>query len=187
MGPVATADQLEDCVRGVAELTADAAIVHGSGERADGVGAPEGKGYFFPPTLLRADDARSAGAVHRREVFGPVATLLPYDGTPEEAAEIVGLGGGTLVTSVYGDDTDWLSTFTHGCAAHTGRIYIGSEESAEMAPGSGIALPQTLHGGPGRAGGGEELGGLVGVKLYLQRVALQGARTVVDGILSEVE
>ncbi len=185
MGPVATADQLEDCVRGVAELKQDARIVHGTGERADGVGAPAGKGYFFPPTLLRADDARGAEAVHRREVFGPVATLLPYDGSPAEAAEIVGLGGGTLVTSVYGDDTDWLSGFTHECAPFTGRIYVGSEESAGEAPGSGIALPQTLHGGPGRAGGGEELGGLVGVELYLQRVGLQGARSVVDAILGE--
>jgi len=183
MGPVATAQQLEDCEQGVAELLACTRLVHGEGRRIDGTGAPAGKGFFFPPTLLRADDARGAAAVHQREVFGPVATLLPYDGTAEEAADLVALGGGTLVTSVYGDDMDWLGRFTEGCAPFTGRIYIGSEASAEVAPGSGIALPQTLHGGPGRAGGGEELGGLVGVKAYLQRVALQGARGVVEELL----
>jgi len=183
MGPVATAQQLEDCERGVAELQATARIVHGAGKRIDGTGAPAGRGFFFPPTLLRAADARSAAAVHEREVFGPVATLLPYDGSAGEAAEVVALGGGTLVTSVYGDDMDWLARFTPECAPYTGRIYIGSEGSAEVAPGSGIALPQTLHGGPGRAGGGEELAGLVGVRPYLQRVALQGARGVVDTLL----
>ncbi len=183
MGPVATAQQLEDCTRGVAELAESARIVHGEGRRADGVGAPAGRGYFFPPTLLRSDDARAASAVHEREVFGPVATLLAYDGSAGEAAAVVALGGGTLVTSVYADDMDWLARFTPECGPYTGRIYIGSEGSAEMAPGSGIALPQTLHGGPGRAGGGEELGGLAGVRPYLQRVALQGARGVVDGLL----
>jgi len=110
---------------------------------------------------------------------------VPYDGSAAEAARTVGLGGGTLVTSVYADDMDWLSRFTGECAAHTGRIYIGSSESAEAAPGSGVALPQSLHGGPGRAGGGQELGGMVGVEQYLQRVALQGARGVVDALLDE--
>jgi len=183
MGPVATAQQLEDCERGVQELQAAARIVHGKGRRIDGTGAPAGRGFFFPPTLLRAADAGAAAAVHEREVFGPVATLLPYAGAADEAAGVVALGGGTLVTSVYADDMDWLARFTPECAPYTGRIYIGSEDSSEVAPGSGIALPQTLHGGPGRAGGGEELAGLVGVGPYLQRVALQGARGVVDGLL----
>jgi oxepin-CoA hydrolase/3-oxo-5,6-dehydrosuberyl-CoA semialdehyde dehydrogenase len=183
MGPLPTAGQLEDAVRGVAELARSARIVHGTGQRIDGAGSPEGKGYFFGPTLLRADDARQAGAVHEREVFGPVATLLPYEGTPEAAAEIVALGGGTLVTSVYSDDPAWLGTFLANGGTYTGRIYVGSEASAPEAPGSGAALPQALHGGPGRAGGGEELGGLVGVKLYLQRVAVQGSRGLVDGVV----
>src|SRR5215203_3701606 len=154
MGPVATAQQLADTLRGIGELQQGARIVHGSGKRTDGAGAPAGKGFFVQPTLLRSDDARGAGAVHEREVFAPVATLLPYDGTAAEAVEIVALGGGTLVTS-----------------------------AATDAPGSGAALPQTLHGGPGRAGGGEELGGLVGVKLYLQRVAVQGSRVLVDELV----
>ncbi len=187
MGPLATAQQLEDTERGVAELAREARIVAGTGERVDGVGSPPGRGFFFAPTLLRAGSGASGSAIHRREVFGPVATLVPYGGAPEEAAEIVARAEGTLVTSVYGDDPDWLAAFVAGAGAYTGRIYVGSEGSAGAAPGSGIALPQSLHGGPGRAGGGEELGGLVGVRFYLQRVALQGARAVVDRLAGGVE
>jgi oxepin-CoA hydrolase/3-oxo-5,6-dehydrosuberyl-CoA semialdehyde dehydrogenase len=128
--------------------------------------------------LFRTDDPRAASPVHEREVFGPAATLLPYDGTAAGAAQLVGLGGGMLVTSVYGDDTDWVRDYvTHG-AAHAGRLYVGSAEAAGSAPGSGAVYPQAQHGGPGRAGGGAELGGLVGLRLYLQRVAIQAAPTV---------
>jgi len=183
MGPVATAQQLRDAEQGVADLARAAHLVHGTGKRIDGAGSPEGKGFFFGPTLLRVDDARHADAVHEREVFGPVATLLPYDGNASDAAALAALGGGTLVTSVYSDDTVWVGDFlAHGGGA-TGRLYIGSEGSAAEAPGSGAALPQTLHGGPGRAGGGEELGGPVGLKLYLQRVAVQGSKILVDSLV----
>jgi oxepin-CoA hydrolase/3-oxo-5,6-dehydrosuberyl-CoA semialdehyde dehydrogenase len=90
------------------------------------------------------------------------------------------LGGGTLVTSVYSDDADWVDELVARGAAATGRVYLGSEGSSEAAPGSGLVLPQTLHGGPGRAGGGEEVGGVLGLKLYMQRVALQGSRAMVQ-------
>ncbi len=182
MGPLATANQLEDALRGLAELQKGARIVHGKAGRADGVGVPEGKGFFLAPTLLRSDDPATAGPVHDREVFAPVATILPYDATATSAAEIMAMGGGTLVTSVYSNDAAWLGEFLARGAEATGRIYIGSEASAGEAPGSGAALPQTLHGGPGRAGGGEELGGLVGLKLYMQRVAIQGNRPLVDSL-----
>ena len=182
MGPVATAQQLKDTIEGVRTLAQVAPIVVGTGERIDGVGSPAGKGYFIAPTLLRADDAYAATAVHEREVFAPVATLLPYDGTAEDAARIVALGGGMLVTSLYGDDPAWHRAFLHTAGSTAGRIYIGSEGSAGEAPGSGVAFPAALHGGPGRAGGGEELGGLAGVKLYMQRVAIQGARDLVDDL-----
>ncbi len=180
MGPLANAQQLEDAERGVSELTRAARLVCGAERRVDGVASPSGKGYFFAPTLLLAGDGEGSEVIHQREVFAPVATLIPYDGRPATAAEIVARAGGTLVTSVYGDDREWLSDFVGRCAATTGRLYIGSEEAAGEAPGSGVTLPQSLHGGPGRAGGGEELGGLLGVKLYMQRVALQGARPLVD-------
>jgi oxepin-CoA hydrolase/3-oxo-5,6-dehydrosuberyl-CoA semialdehyde dehydrogenase len=187
MGPLATAEQLDDAVAGVTELRRAARIVHGTGERTDGVGSPAGRGYFFPPTLLRADDGGGASAVHRREVFAPVATLVPYDGGPAAAAAAVALAEGTLVTSVYGDDPEWLGEFVERVGGYTGRVYVGSEGAAGEAPGSGIALPQSLHGGPGRAGGGEELGGLVGVKLYMQRVAVQGTRALVEGLSAEAQ
>ncbi len=182
MGPLATAAQLEDAIAGAAELMAEARAVHGSGGRIDGAGSPAGKGFFFGPTLLEAADARAVAAVHRREVFAPLATLLPYDGSAAEAAEIVALGGGTLVNSVYSDDPEWLGGYLAGAGSTTGRIYIGSESSAGAAPGSGVALPQTMHGGPGRAGGGEELGGAAGLRLYMQRLALQGSRVMVDAV-----
>jgi len=182
MGPVATEQQLRDAEEGVAELARTARLVHGTGKRIDGMGTPAGKGFFFGPTLLRADDARHAGAVHEREVFGPVATLLAYDASAAAASEIAALGGGMLVTSVYSDDAGWVGDFLENGGGAAGRVYVGSESSAADAPGSGAALPQALHGGPGRAGGGEELGGLVGVKLYLQRVAVQGSRTLVNDV-----
>lgn len=174
MGPLATSAQLASAVEGIAALAGQARLLHGAGERIDGVGSPAGKGFFLAPTAMSVDDAFAADLVHQREVFAPVATLMPYDGTARQAAEVVALAGGTLVTSLYSDDREWVNEFlTHGGSA-TGRLYVGSEESSSEAPGSGVALPQALHGGPGRAGGGEELGGLIGVQLYLQRLAIQG-------------
>ncbi len=114
-----------------------------------------------------------------------MATLLPYDGSAASAgvaADIVAMGGGTLVTSVYSTDAGWIGEFLAGSGSSTGRVYIGSDLTAAESPGSGAVLPQPLHGGPGRAGGGEELGGLVGLKLYMQRVAIQGNRPLVDNI-----
>jgi oxepin-CoA hydrolase/3-oxo-5,6-dehydrosuberyl-CoA semialdehyde dehydrogenase len=177
MGPLATGNQLRDAVEGVAKLAAAARVVQGTGQRCDGVGSAAGKGYFLVPTLLRADSWQAATAIHRHEVFAPVATLLPYDGTANVAAAAVALAGGTLVTSAYGDDAGWTRDFVRGVGCFTGRIYLGSSASASEAPGSGIAMPQTLHGGPGRAGGGEELAGLAGLRPYLQKVAVQGARS----------
>jgi oxepin-CoA hydrolase/3-oxo-5,6-dehydrosuberyl-CoA semialdehyde dehydrogenase len=157
--------------------------VFGTGQRANGAGAPAGRGYFLAPTLLRGDDARAASAVHRHEVFGPVATLMTHDGTPADAAGIVALGGGMLVTSVYSNDRDWLRAFLASGGAHSGRLYVGSDRSAAEAPGSGVAMPQMQHGGPGHAGGGEELGGMIGLRLYMQRVAVQGSRQDVEGLV----
>ena len=96
--------------------------------------------------------------------------------------EIVALAGGTLVTSAYSDDPDWCQDLLVHGGSSTGRLYVGSGESAAEAPGSGVALPQTLHGGPGRAGGGEELGGLIGIQLYMQRVAVQGGPSLIRSL-----
>ena len=182
MGPLATGAQLRDALDGIAELLATAQLLHGSGGRADGIGVAAGKGYFIEPTLLRSDYPLEKTPVHWREVFAPVSTLLPYSGAAGEAATIVALGGGTLVSSIYTDDREWAGDFLARGGAFQGRVYIGS--AASEGYGSGAALPQSLHGGPGRAGGGEELGGLAGLRLYQQRVALQGTRALVDGLLA---
>jgi len=176
MGPLTTRRQLEDARAGIEKLSAAARIVLGGPEPVDPIGLEKGQGCFLAPTLLRADDSASAEVVHRHEVFGPVATILPYDGTPEAATDLVARGEGSLVSSAYGDDRDWLEGIVTGLAPWNGRLYLGSEKVAEAAFGSGAALPTLVHGGPGRAGEGEELGGLRGMRLYQQRTALQGDR-----------
>lgn len=182
MGPLATAQQLADAVERVAQLAAVAGVVHGDGTRVDGKGAEAGRGWFFGPTLLRARGVDGIDPVHHVEAFAPVATLVPYDGATASAAREVARGGGTLVTSLYADDDDQVAAFLGAAGAFTGRLYLGSEKMAAQAPGSGVALPQSLHGGPGRAGGGEELGGLRSLGLYSQRVALQGSRPMVQRV-----
>ncbi|MHC4138184.1 MAG: aldehyde dehydrogenase family protein [Planctomycetota bacterium] len=182
MGPLATAQQLDEAVTGVAKLREAAELILGSGERVDGTGNPAGKGFFFGPTLLRAEDARDAAVVHEHEVFGPVATLLPYDGSADDAAEVVALAQGSLVTSLYSDDRAFVGEFLAHGASSSGRMYIGSEKVAGQLPGSGVVLPQLMHGGPGRAGGGVELGGLRGLQLYLQQTALSGDRALIERV-----
>jgi len=175
MGPLATREQLEAAGNGVAALGGE--VIYETPAEV----LPE-QGYFFPVTLLRADDGELPGKVHQLEVFGPVASVIPYDGSPRTAAGIVALAGGTLVTSVYSDDAAWLTDFLSDVASSTGRVYVGSEGSADAAAGSGAVMPQALHGGPGRAGGGAELGGQRGLELYMQRVAVQGERGMVEDI-----
>ena len=181
MGPLATASQLEDTIEGTRALAQESDMVFGTGKRVDGVGAESGKGYFFAPTLLRAESAK-AQAAHQREVFGPVASLLTYSGDAEEAAKEVARGGGSLVTSVYSDDDQFTGAFLLEGGSASGRLYLGSEKMASQAFGSGLVLPQSMHGGPGRAGGGEEMGGLSALNLYTQRLALQGGKRMILNI-----
>jgi oxepin-CoA hydrolase/3-oxo-5,6-dehydrosuberyl-CoA semialdehyde dehydrogenase len=180
MGPLATAAQLEDAVAGTRLLCDEARKVHGSGERVDGVGNASGVGFFFGPTLLRAQDGETVEMIHRHEVFAPVSTLMPYDGSGGAAGRLVARGGGCLVTSAYSDEPEFLGDFLAVGGPWAGRLYLGSAKVAGQLPGSGAALPHVLHGGPGRAGGGSELGGERGLRLYMQRVAVTGDRAVVD-------
>jgi oxepin-CoA hydrolase/3-oxo-5,6-dehydrosuberyl-CoA semialdehyde dehydrogenase len=112
--------------------------------------------------------------IHRDEVFGPVATILPYSGSADDAIALANRGGGCLVTSVYANDQDWTAAVVLGIAPWHGRIWLGSDKTAGQAFPPGGVMPQMVHGGPGRAGGGEELGGLRGLEFYMQRTALQG-------------
>lgn len=183
MGPLATAAQLEDYRAGVASLAEQARIVFGDPTRVDTLGVPVGKGYFAAPVLLRAENALAAHEVHRREVFGPVATLLPYDGSVAEAVEIVARGGGSLVSSVFATDRDFLSSVLPELAPYNGRILAIDPKVAEVATPHGTVLPSVVHGGPGRAGGGEELGGRRGLSFYMQRSGLTGNRALIDKIV----
>jgi oxepin-CoA hydrolase/3-oxo-5,6-dehydrosuberyl-CoA semialdehyde dehydrogenase len=184
MGPVGSAAQRDDVRRGVRELEAGARRVYGDPERPrrDDGGDP-GRGFFVGPTLLASDDAGAACAAHRREVFGPVATLMPYGGSAAEAAAVVALGEGSLVASVYSDDASFVRETVRNAAPWSGRITLGSQATAAESWGPGMVLPGLVHGGPGRAGDGEELGGVRGMHLYMQRVALQGAESLLREIL----
>ena len=184
MGPVATRAQLEDTLAGMEELKACAELVYGGG-RGELVGVEDGKGYFISPTLFYAKDPGNAQAVHTREVFGPSATLMPYGSSTDELCDWVGLGRGGLVSSVYADDRDFVEAMVLGIAPYHGRITVGSARVADHSPGPGAVLPTQIHGGPGRAGGGEELGGLRGLSFYMQRTAVQGSKPLLEKIFSE--
>jgi oxepin-CoA hydrolase/3-oxo-5,6-dehydrosuberyl-CoA semialdehyde dehydrogenase len=180
MGPVATAPQLKDVREGIDALARDGRLVYGN--NAKPVGVPDGKGYFVGPVLVEVEPGAAAPTVHSREVFGPVSTVVPYDGSAASASEIVSRGQGGLVSSVYSEDVAFTSEVVLGLAPYHGRVFLGSAKIAEQSPGPGTVLPTLVHGGPGRAGGGEELGGLRGLGFYMQRVALEGSRPVIERI-----
>lgn len=181
MGPVATAAQHHDVLAGISTLAAGNTVVRGGADRVQGRGAPEGKGYYVAPTVLRA--RADAAAAHELEVFGPCVTLIPYDGTAEAAAALVGRGQGSLVSTVAADDRAWLSTFVQGAAPWLGRLLMVSEKVHDQVTPPGMVLPTLVHGGPGRAGAGEELGGERGLLFYFQRTAIQGDRVVLGKLL----
>jgi 3,4-dehydroadipyl-CoA semialdehyde dehydrogenase len=167
MGPLASAAQLTDVREGVQRL---------GGRHAFGSIGPLGrKGFFISPVLVEDPGE----AVHEREVFGPVASLICFSENP---AGIVARGNGGLVCSVYSEDQDFVEAAVGELAPCHGRIYLGHPK-IELSPGPGTVLPQLVHGGPGRAGGGEELGGPRGMAFYMQRVALEGSRPVIAKIL----
>ncbi|HWA36379.1 MAG TPA: 3,4-dehydroadipyl-CoA semialdehyde dehydrogenase [Burkholderiales bacterium] len=170
MGPLATSSQLDDARAGLARLEKEGKIVYGKNERHGS------KGWFLAPVLVEA--AEQAKVVHEHEVFGPVATLLAYDDAPEK---VVTQGGGGLVSSVYSDDQAFIESVVQEIAPYHGRLFL-AHPKIELSPGPGTVLPQLVHGGPGRAGGGEELGGPRGLAFYMQRVALQGSRPVIQKI-----
>ncbi|MEE8408468.1 MAG: 3,4-dehydroadipyl-CoA semialdehyde dehydrogenase [Myxococcota bacterium] len=180
MGPLATASQLQDVKAGIERIAGDGRFLLGDGGRGSLHGVDSERGYFVSPVLLLADDAAAAAAVHEHEVFGPVATIMPYDGTATAATELVRLGNGGLVSSIYTDDANFAVTVTLGIAPFHGRVHIGSAKIIEYPLGPGAVPPQLVHGGPGRAGGGEELGGLRGMSFYMQRTAVQGYTPLLD-------
>jgi len=182
VGPLATANQLRDVREGIERLAASTESLFGGTGDVTPVGDTGGKGYFVGPVLRKTTNPREA-VVHEHEVFGPVSTVCVYNGDPVEAAKLVQLGGGGLVASVYSDDRDYLGAIIPEVASFHGRIYLGSEKVAPQSPGPGTVLPILTHGGPGRAGGGEELGGARGMSFYQQRTALQGDKGIIKRLL----
>jgi oxepin-CoA hydrolase/3-oxo-5,6-dehydrosuberyl-CoA semialdehyde dehydrogenase len=170
MGPLATGAQMKDVISGTEKLAAEGRRIAGKPGRISE------KGFFVSPTLFQMEGGGKA--VHEHEVFGPVASLLPYTENP---AGIVARGNGGLVCSLYSEDAAWLDQTVMGVAPWHGRIFLGHPK-IELSPGPGTVLPQLVHGGPGRAGGGEELGGRRALSFYLQRVALEGSRPVIAGL-----
>ncbi len=179
MGPVATAQQLRDVREGIGKLASVAKIAAG------GAGAIADKGYFVAPTLLVCESPSASDPIHNHEVFGPCATVMPYDGTADDATRLVRAGGGGLVSSIYSDDRDFIQGAVMGVAPSHGRVTIGSAKVAGQAIPPGTVMPSLIHGGPGRAGGGEELGGKRGLAFYMHRVALQGDRALVEAALGK--
>lgn len=181
MGPLTTHAQVKDFNSGVAALQESGArVVYGEPGAVDAKGVDAGVGCFVPPLLLACETPHDAQAVHDREVFGPLATLCPYDGTAEDAAALVARGGGMLVTSVATDDRRFLGELAMEIAPWNGRLLLVDRKVCDSATPHGMVLPSMNHGGPGRAGGGGELGGLRGLEFYMPRVALQGNRGVMD-------
>jgi NAD-dependent aldehyde dehydrogenases len=182
MGPVVTRAQQAAALKGISELSREASLVVGGTEAPKLDGIDSGKSSFVAPTLMKVKDAGDARAVHTTEVFGPVATILPYK-DEQEAFALVARGGGSLVASVYGDDPAFLARAVKELGAFHGRLLMVDSSIADVHSGHGIVMPQCHHGGPGRAGNGEELGGLNGLRLYHQRVAVQGSA----GLLAELQ
>jgi 3,4-dehydroadipyl-CoA semialdehyde dehydrogenase len=184
MGPVVTRTQQRAVLNGIAQLASEAEILCGGSNPPNAEGIDQAKSAFVSPTLLRVSDADKVKLVHETEVFGPVATLLSFD-HPDQAIALVKRGGGSLVASVYSADAKFLARAARKLGPGHGRILAIDPSIATTHTGHGIVMPQCNHGGPGRAGNGEELGGLHGLRLYHQRVAVQGSTDLLQLLQSE--
>jgi len=181
MGALVSTAQREDVLQKIAELeTAGARIVAGD-PSAD---PPVPGGAFLPPVLLRTDDPWTTSAVHDVEPFGPVSTIMPY-GDMEDAIALANRGKGSLALSLFTHSPDAARDFIRGAAAYHGRMLVIDRTNAKESTGHGSPLPVLVHGGPGRAGGGEEMGGIRGVKHYMQRTAIQSSPTMIAAITGQ--
>lgn len=181
MGPLISNAQKLDLLEKVQLISEDAERVFGDPENFSVDGADAAKGAFVPPQLFHCASPDTAKYVHDVEAFGPVATVMPYNEV-SQAVELFNRGKGSLVASVITQDTDVAQEMVMGAGAFHGRIYFNNRESMNESTGHGSPLPHMVHGGPGRAGGGEEMGGVRGVMHYMQRTALQGSPNILSSI-----
>jgi oxepin-CoA hydrolase/3-oxo-5,6-dehydrosuberyl-CoA semialdehyde dehydrogenase len=184
MGALASMDQQRDVIERVAMLARGNEVVFGAGDGFKPVGEGSESGAFFSPTLLLCRNAMSNDAVHDVEAFGPVSTMMTYSGI-DEAIALAARGKGSLVSTLCTKDPQVAARAVPGLAAYHGRVLVLEREAAVDSTGHGSPLPQLKHGGPGRAGGGEELGGIRAVRHFLQRAALQGSPTMLAAVTGE--
>lgn len=180
MGSLAGKAQREDVLAALNELKKESEVVFGN-DAINLIEAEDSKGAFMSPTLLVNDKPFEKLSSHNIEAFGPISTLMPYS-TTEEAVALSKLGKGSLVCSITTNDTSIARDFVINAASHHGRILVLNRASAKESTGHGSPMPMLVHGGPGRAGGGEEMGGKRGVMHYLQRTAIQGSPTMLTAI-----
>jgi oxepin-CoA hydrolase/3-oxo-5,6-dehydrosuberyl-CoA semialdehyde dehydrogenase len=181
MGSLVSRSQVEEVRRRVEELKRNTQVLYGDVAAYEVVGADREKGAFFYPLVLLNDDPFNKHESHTVEAFGPVSTIMPYR-TLEEAVKLANMGKGSLVSTVATAEPGIATDYVMGSAPFHGRILILNEESARESTGHGSPMPLLVHGGPGRAGGGEEMGGVRGVKHYLQRTAVQGHPSMITEV-----
>ena len=186
MGSLAGNEQKMEVREKVKELSKSQEIVFGSLDNFDVVGADKDKGAFISPILFLNDDPFNKIDCHNIEAFGPVSTILPYKNI-EEAIELAKMGKGSLVCSIITNDMKIAEQFVLGAASMHGRILVLNEACSKESTGHGSPMPLLTHGGPGRAGGGEEMGGIRGIKHYLQRTAIQGHPTTITAITKQYQ
>ncbi len=181
MGSLAGETQREEVKAQVQKLLASSRLIYGSLDSVEVLDADAAKGAFISPLLLLNEKPFENTAAHEVEAFGPVSTIMPYRGM-DEAIALSKKGKGSLCSSIVTASEKLAREYVLGAATHHGRILVLNEACAKESTGHGSPLPLLVHGGPGRAGGGEEMGGLRGVKHYMQRVALQGSPTMITAI-----
>jgi oxepin-CoA hydrolase/3-oxo-5,6-dehydrosuberyl-CoA semialdehyde dehydrogenase len=181
MGSLVSHQQVQAVRDSINDLAKEAQIVYGNLDKIETIGADAKKGAFISPVLLRADNPFQNTAIHEREAFGPVSTIMPYKSL-DEAITLAQMGKGSLVSSIATNDDKIAKEYVINAASHHGRILVLNRDSAKESTGHGSPLPSLVHGGPGRAGGGEEMGGMRGIKHYLQRTAIQGSPTTLTEI-----
>ena len=181
MGALVSNNQKRDVLEKAALIGHEAERVFGDPDNFTVQGADRDKGAFVPPMLFHCADPDNAQRVHDTEAFGPVSTIMPYRDV-NHAIQLLNRGKGSLVASIITNDPQVARDVTLGAAAFHGRLYFNNRTSMAEATGHGAPLPHMVHGGPGRAGGGEELGGIRGVLHYMQRTAIQGSPDILTAI-----
>lgn len=181
MGSLAGQDQRREVKEQVKKLLASSQLIYGSLDSVEVIDADSNKGAFLSPLLLLNEKPFAVNEPHEIEAFGPVSTIMPYNGM-EEAVALSKKGKGSLCSTIVTAQGKTARQYVLGAATHHGRILVLNNECAKESTGHGSPLPLLVHGGPGRAGGGEEMGGIRGVRHYMQRVALQGSPTMVTEI-----